>query len=360
MLLVLGLVPLVGSIVVFALPARPRPAGQAGDAAVLAGDAGDHDRPLRRVHRRLAATGSSSSRRTSGSGRSGSASRSAWTGSRWCSSRWRRAGAGGASASWHDGDGGAVGTRQGLLRAAAAARGDDDRGLRGHRRLPVLRVLRGHADPDVLPDRVVRRPAPAVRGGEVLPLLAARRAGHARLGDRALLRHQRPQAFDFSQLVAGNIDPGLQKWLFLGFFIGFAIKAPLVPFHTWLPDAGAEAPAGGAALLVGVLDKVGTFGFLRYCLPLFPDASRSSRRWCSCSRSIGILYAALLAMGQKDMKRLVAYTSVAHFGFIAPRHLRVHHAGAVRRDLLHGQPRALHGRAVPRGRHARSPAAAAG
>ena len=111
-------------------------------------------------------------------------------------------------------------------------------------------------------------------------------------------------------------DNATQKWLFLGFFIAFAIKAPLVPFHTWLPDAGAEAPAGGAALLVGVLDKVGTFGFLRYCLPLFPDASNYFAPTILILSVIGILYAAFLAIGQRDMKRLVAYTSVAHFGFI--------------------------------------------
>ena len=107
-----------------------------------------------------------------------------------------------------------------------------------------------------------------------------------------------------------------QKWLFLGFFIAFAIKAPLVPFHTWLPDAGAEAPAGGGALLVGVLDKVGTFGFLRYCLPLFPDASKYFAMPILILSVIGILYAAFLAIGQRDMKRLVGYTSIAHFGFI--------------------------------------------
>ncbi|SHG07624.1 NADH dehydrogenase subunit M [Jatrophihabitans endophyticus] len=107
-----------------------------------------------------------------------------------------------------------------------------------------------------------------------------------------------------------------QKWLFLGFFIAFAIKAPLVPFHTWLPDAGAEAPAGGAALLVGVLDKVGTFGFLRYCLVLFPGASKFFAPAVLVLSVIGVLYAAFLAIGQRDMKRLVAYTSVAHFGFI--------------------------------------------
>ncbi len=123
--------------------------------------------------------------------------------------------------------------------------------------------------------------------------------------------------FAFSRLVGLDITPGVQKALFLGFFIAFAIKAPLFPFHTWLPDAGAEAPTGAAVLLVGVLDKVGTFGFLRYCLPLFPDAARDFAPYVLALAVIGILYGALLAMGQTDMKRLVSYTSVAHFGFIA-------------------------------------------
>jgi NADH-quinone oxidoreductase subunit M len=123
--------------------------------------------------------------------------------------------------------------------------------------------------------------------------------------------------FAFDALRQLDIDPGVQKLLFLGFFLAFAIKAPLVPFHTWLPDAGAEAPIGSAVLLVGVLDKVGTFGFLRYCLPLFPDASRSLAPLVLVLAVIGILYAALVAMGQSDMKRLVSYTSIAHFGFIA-------------------------------------------
>jgi NADH-quinone oxidoreductase subunit M len=124
------------------------------------------------------------------------------------------------------------------------------------------------------------------------------------------------RTFSFTQLIGQVPDNATQKWLFLGFFIAFAIKAPLVPFHTWLPDAGAEAPAGGAALLVGVLDKVGTFGFLRYCLPLFPAASRYFAPLILILSVIGILYAGFLAIGQRDMKRLVAYTSVAHFGFI--------------------------------------------
>src|SRR4051812_47544842 len=123
--------------------------------------------------------------------------------------------------------------------------------------------------------------------------------------------------FAFDALRQLDIDPGVQKLLFLGFFLAFAIKAPLVPFHTWLPDAGAEAPIGSAVLLVGVLDKVGTFGFLRYCLPLFPDASRAFAPWVLVLAVTGILYAALVAIGQSDMKRLVSYTSIAHFGFIA-------------------------------------------
>ncbi|SDC11918.1 NADH-quinone oxidoreductase subunit M [Geodermatophilus telluris] len=123
--------------------------------------------------------------------------------------------------------------------------------------------------------------------------------------------------FSFTALNDLDIDPTAQRLLFLGFFVAFAIKAPLVPLHTWLPDAGAEAPIGGAVLLVGVLDKVGTFGFLRYCLPLFPDASREFAPLVLVLAVAGILYAALLAMGQSDMKRLVSYTSIAHFGFIA-------------------------------------------
>ena len=123
--------------------------------------------------------------------------------------------------------------------------------------------------------------------------------------------------FAFDALRQLDIDPGVQKLLFLGFFLAFAIKAPLVPFHTWLPDSGAEAPIGGAVLLVGVLDKVGTFGFIRYCLPLFPDASRTFAPWILGLAVAGILYGALLAIGQSDMKRLVSYTSIAHFGFIA-------------------------------------------
>ncbi|WP_213451496.1 NADH-quinone oxidoreductase subunit M [Rhizomonospora bruguierae] len=122
--------------------------------------------------------------------------------------------------------------------------------------------------------------------------------------------------FDWQALVDANFSTGAERWLFLGFFAAFAIKAPFFPFHTWLPDAGGAAPAGAAAILVGVLDKVGTFGILRYCLPLFPEASRYFAPLALTLAVIGIIYAALLAVGQNDLKRLVSYTSIAHFGFI--------------------------------------------
>ena len=99
------------------------------------------------------------------------------------------------------------------------------------------------------------------------------------------------------QRIAADVPESTQIWLFLGFFVAFAIKAPLVPFHTWLPDAGAEAPIGAGVLLVGVLDKVGTFGFLRYCLPLFPLASQRLAPLVLTLAVIGILYGALLAVG---------------------------------------------------------------
>ena len=124
-------------------------------------------------------------------------------------------------------------------------------------------------------------------------------------------------AFLFTNLVGTQMGTGVERLLFLGFFVAFAIKAPLWPVHTWLPDAAAEAPPGGAVLLVGVLDKVGTFGMIRYCLPLFPNASKWAAPVVVTLCVIGILYGALLAIGQRDIKRLIAYTSISHFGFIA-------------------------------------------
>jgi NADH-quinone oxidoreductase subunit M len=126
-----------------------------------------------------------------------------------------------------------------------------------------------------------------------------------------------PGTFLFSQLTHLALSPGAQRWLFLGFFIAFAIKAPLWPFHTWLPDAATSAQPGAAVLLVGVLDKVGTFGMIRYCLELFPSAARYFTPVVLVMAVVGILYGAIVAIGQRDMKRLIAYTSISHFGLIA-------------------------------------------
>jgi NADH-quinone oxidoreductase subunit M len=126
-----------------------------------------------------------------------------------------------------------------------------------------------------------------------------------------------PGTFLFSQLTHVAFSPEVQKWLFLGFFVAFAIKAPLWPFHTWLPDAATAAQPGAAVLLVGVLDKVGTFGMIRYCLELFPAASRYFTPLVIVLALAGVLYGAIVAIGQRDIKRLIAYTSVSHFGLIA-------------------------------------------
>jgi NADH-quinone oxidoreductase subunit M len=124
--------------------------------------------------------------------------------------------------------------------------------------------------------------------------------------------------FDITKLseMHNYMSPMTQNLLFLGFFIAFAIKAPLWPLHTWLPDAAGSATPGTSVLLLGVLDKVGTFGMIRFCLTLFPDASRTFTPLIITLAVISILYGAFLAIGAKDIKRLIAYTSISHFGFI--------------------------------------------
>jgi NADH-quinone oxidoreductase subunit M len=128
--------------------------------------------------------------------------------------------------------------------------------------------------------------------------------------------------FDFRDIVAGvasgryGADPAVFKALFLGFMFAFAIKAPLWPFHRWLPDAAVEATPATAVLMMAVMDKVGTFGMLRYCLQLFPSASTYFRPLIVALAVIGVVYGAIVAIGQADMMRLIAYTSISHFGFI--------------------------------------------
>ncbi len=122
--------------------------------------------------------------------------------------------------------------------------------------------------------------------------------------------------FDLPVLARYAVPGGLQTWLFLAFGFAFAIKVPLFPFHTWLPDAHVEAPTAGSVILAGVLLKMGTYGFLRFCLPLFPQASRAFAPWIVTLAVIGIIYGAWVSMVQPDLKKLVAYSSVSHLGFV--------------------------------------------
>jgi NADH-quinone oxidoreductase subunit M len=121
------------------------------------------------------------------------------------------------------------------------------------------------------------------------------------------------EIFDFYKLI---LNPRVQGWLFLGFALAFAIKVPMFPFHTWLPDAHVEAPTAGSVILAAVLLKMGTYGFLRFALPLFPDALEKFLPLLSILALIGIIYGGLMALIQKDVKSLVAYSSVSHMGLI--------------------------------------------
>jgi len=113
-----------------------------------------------------------------------------------------------------------------------------------------------------------------------------------------------------------SVTPDAARWLFLAFALAFAVKVPMFPLHTWLPDAHTEAPTAGSVILAGVLLKMGTFGFFRYALPLFPEAALSYRGVIAGLAVVGILYGAMMSLVQKDMKRLVAYSSVSHLGFV--------------------------------------------
>ncbi|MEW6758161.1 MAG: NADH-quinone oxidoreductase subunit M [Acidobacteriota bacterium] len=111
------------------------------------------------------------------------------------------------------------------------------------------------------------------------------------------------------------LNPALQWWVFAAFFVGFAIKVPMFPFHTWLPDAHVEAPTAGSVILAGVLLKMGTYGFYRFALPILPDATLAWLPFLLILSIIGVIYGAMVSLVQKDMKKLVAYSSVSHLGF---------------------------------------------
>ncbi len=124
-------------------------------------------------------------------------------------------------------------------------------------------------------------------------------------------------SFDITELMRTSLSPTMQWWVFWAFFVGFAVKVPMFPFHTWLPDAHTEAPTAGSVVLASVLLKMGTYGFLRFSLPLLPDSAKNPTIiWAMAVLSmIGIVYGALASLMQKDWKKLVAYSSVSHLGF---------------------------------------------
>ena len=122
--------------------------------------------------------------------------------------------------------------------------------------------------------------------------------------------------FDLVKLYDTPLGAQAQLWLFAAFALAFAIKVPMFPFHTWLPDAHVEAPTAGSVILAGVLLKMGTYGFVRFAMPLFPEATHTFAPWMIGLAVIGIIYGALVAMVQRDVKKLVAYSSVSHLGFV--------------------------------------------
>lgn len=143
------------------------------------------------------------------------------------------------------------------------------------------------------------------------------------------------------RLASGGLvlGPSTEMLLFLAFFLAFAIKVPLFPLHTWLPDAHVEAPTAGSVMLAGVLLKMGTYGMVRFCLPLFPQASHRASGWVAALAIVGIIYGALVAMVQPNLKKLVAYSSVSHLGFVVLGIFAFHNVsmqGAVYQMLAHG------------------------
>ncbi|HZD94489.1 MAG TPA: NADH-quinone oxidoreductase subunit M [Candidatus Sulfotelmatobacter sp.] len=129
-----------------------------------------------------------------------------------------------------------------------------------------------------------------------------------------------PRSFEYAAfrdvIAQGGFSPMALQWLFLGFFIAFAVKVPLFPLHTWLPDAHVEAPTAGSVLLAGVLLKMGTYGLLRFCVGMFPAQSAANATWINALAVIGIIYGALVALVQPNLKKLIAYSSVSHLGFV--------------------------------------------
>ncbi|OGW78371.1 MAG: oxidoreductase [Omnitrophica bacterium GWA2_52_8] len=136
------------------------------------------------------------------------------------------------------------------------------------------------------------------------------------LGILALYFKSEPHTFDWVRLANAGFDPGFQKIVFLALFLGFAVKVPCFPFHTWLPDAHVEAPTPISVILAGVLLKMGTYGFMRFSYPFLPDAAEWFRPALAILAVIGIVYGGFVAFAQSDFKKMVAYSSVSHMGFV--------------------------------------------
>ena len=158
--------------------------------------------------------------------------------------------------------------------------------------------------------------------------------------------------FDVRALATTRLSGTAGVLLFLAFTAAFAVKAPVFPFHTWSPDAYREAPAAGAVILAGVMAKLGTYGIVRFDLELFPQAVVTLAPLLLTLGVVGIIYGGVVAAVQHDLKRLIAYSSLAHIGFIVIGTVRPHRAGVVGGGAPDGEPRALHGGPVPaRGDH---------
>ncbi|WP_374689544.1 NuoM family protein, partial [Promineifilum sp.] len=146
--------------------------------------------------------------------------------------------------------------------------------------------------------------------------------------------------FALPDLIAGRAAfAGAQNLLFLGFFLAFAVKVPVFPFHSWLPDAHTEAPTAGSIILAGVLLKMGTYGFIRFNLPLFPEAAYRYAPFIAVLAIIGIIYGAIVSFAQKDVKKLVAYSSISHLGFVTLGIFSLNAAGiqgAILQGVNHG------------------------
>ena len=216
------------------------------------------------------------------------------------------------------------GQDEGVHRADAAARDRDGRHVHRVRPDPVLRVLGAGPGPDVLPDRDLGQRATASTRPIKFFLYTLFGVGvHAAGVHRDVLQlgHRRGvHTFDIIALqdyaASGGFSHAFQLLVFAAVGLGFAVKVPMWPFHTWLPDAHTEAPTIGSVLLAGVMLKMGGYGFIRIALPILPYGAQKYAPWIGLLAAIAIVYAALACLAQKDLKRLIAFSSVGHMGFV--------------------------------------------